>query len=377
MRNSSGVSRLLIVSGSRADYGLLETLHREAMVRTDCLSELVRLAPSQPYRFLSRDLVGSAARENFARGESRVLEFVSDAIETSSQLIGSFHPDVVVVLGDRIEILAPCIAATVWRIPVAHFCGGDVGAGTIDNLIRSAVSKLAHLHFVTHEEAARRVTELGEDPSRIFNVGSLAVDGWQRRMVLNREQVLSELGFTSLDRFCLVTCHPCALDEKPDSEVISVLREMIREITENGRKVVLTLPNLEVRSREFESGLKLIAEDDPHRAVVVTNELGHTRYLAYLEYADFILGNSSSGLYEAPLARKPTINIGFRQRGRSHGDSVIHCSWDVLEIREALRALEDCDFAFTYPYGVGGTASRALDLMIRKTPEVDLEKKPK
>jgi len=370
--------KVCVVTGTRADYGLLRWVMAEIAADPDLELQLVATGMHLAAEF------GSTWREIEADGFriDRKLEMltasdgpVGTAKSMGLGLIGmadvlaELQPDLLLLLGDRFEIFAAAAAALPARVPVAHLHGGESTAGAIDEAFRHSITKMSHFHFVATEEYRRRVIQLGEDPARVFLVGGLGIDNLRRLRLLDREQIQSQLGITLGSRSLLVTFHPATLSSAaPQAEMAELLAALapLKDTT-----LVFTLPNADSGGRALAAQVRefAAARDGAHCFA----SLGQLRYLSLLAQVDAVVGNSSSGLTEAPSLGIPTIDIGDRQRGRIAAESVIHCLPERDSIAAALeRALspafrETCRHARN-PYDHGGAsdkvvaALRALDL---------------
>jgi UDP-hydrolysing UDP-N-acetyl-D-glucosamine 2-epimerase len=293
------------------------------------------------------------------------------ALRGVGEAIADAHPDCVLVLGDRYEILCAVSAAVVARIPVAHLCGGDVTEGAMDDAIRHAITKLASLHFVTNAASAARVAQLGEADERIFNVGSTGIDRMLDMPLMPRAELLENVGLGSADRFFLVTFHPATLSQDSLAECRAML-SALEGFPEHG--LLFTGSNADPGARAIDAEVRAFCSDRDN--AVFHETLGSGRYFSALAHADAVIGNSSSGLYEAPSFKIPTVNIGDRQKGRLRAASVIDCSAQPDAISEAIaRALHlDCS-AVLNPYGDGRAAKRIADALERQANPALLARK--
>jgi UDP-N-acetylglucosamine 2-epimerase (non-hydrolysing)/GDP/UDP-N,N'-diacetylbacillosamine 2-epimerase (hydrolysing) len=268
------------------------------------------------------------------------------------------QPDLLVLLGDRFEILAAAQAALVAKIPVAHIAGGDVTEGAFDDAIRHSITKMSHLHFVTNAAAAARVRQLGEDPRFIFNVGSPGLDTIARTALLPRAELEAAIGFSLRERNLLVTFHPATLDAASSSaQLVEVLRAL--DALGSGFGVVFTKCNADTEGLTLNRMIAGYVEKRPHCRLF--DSLGQQKYLSVMSQVDALVGNSSSGLYEAPSLRKPAVNIGDRQKGRLRAASVIDCAPEAAAIERAIRAALQLDCSgVRNPYGDGNSAPRIV-----------------
>jgi UDP-hydrolysing UDP-N-acetyl-D-glucosamine 2-epimerase len=281
-----------------------------------------------------------------------------------AEALARLRPDVVVLLGDRFEILAAAQAALLLGIPIAHIHGGEVTEGSIDEPMRHAITKMSSLHFTAAEPYRKRVIQLGEDPDRVFNVGSLGVDNIERLELLARGdlEVALERGLPS--PLILCTYHPVTTRSEAWAGMEAVL-EALEGIPE--AHVVFTRPNSDTGGREINRAIDEFVRRNPERTAVFVS-LGPVRYLSLLREADVVLGNSSSGIIEAPAAGVPTVDVGERQRGRLRADSVIDAREDASEILRALRRALSPEFRANAArcrswYGRGGSSRKICEVL--------------
>jgi len=358
------------VTGSRAEYGLLYWLIKEIQADPGLELQIIvtgaHLSPEHglTYQTIVADgfkidakvemLLSSDTPVGIAKSIGLGVIGFADALE-------HVKPDILVLLGDRYEILAVAQAALIAKTPVAHIAGGDTTEGAFDEAIRHSITKMAHLHFVTNVDAAARVRQLGENPAHIFNVGSPGLDFIKRMTPLGRGELESALDFRFLERNLLVTFHPVTLEnESADLQ----FRELSKALEMLGGDIgiIFTKPNADTDGRAIAKLMDDYVATHPNARAYTS--LGQLRYLSLMAVVDAVVGNSSSGLYEAPSFGKPTVNIGDRQKGRLRASSVIDCVASAESIRTAIvRALAtDCAGAMN-PYGDGNSSVRIKDCL--------------
>ena len=378
--------KICVVTGTRAEFGLLQWLMEAIDDHTELDLQLVatgmHLSPEFGSTFHEIEEAGLKIDEKV---EMLLSSDTGVAISKSTGLgiIGfadvfdRLKPDMVVVLGDRFEIFAAASAATFAGIPIAHLHGGEITEGAFDEALRHSVTKMSHLHFVAAEPYRQRVVQLGEVPDRVFNVGGLGVDAIRRTKLMARSDLEASLGLKFEKRNLLVTFHPVTL-EGP-SKSAEQLRELLTVLSElKETALIITLPNADSGGRELAGILKAFAKKQKN--IWVFESLGQLRYLSCLSNVDGVIGNSSSGLTEAPSFKIGTINIGDRQTGRLKADSVISCEATAKSIRSALAKLYSTAFQASLtnvrnPYG-DGQAVEAIVEILSKYPLNNILKKP-
>lgn len=366
-------SSICVVTGSRAEYGLLrwvmEGIRSSSRLRLQVIATGMHLAPAfgLTYRDIEEDgfnldrkidiLLSSDTPAGLSKSMGLGLIAFGDAI-------AELRPDLMLVLGDRFEILPAVAAALVARLPVAHVHGGELTEGAIDDAIRHSITKMSHLHFVAAEEYRRRVVQLGEPEDRVFVVGGLGIDNIVRLPLLDREALEAALEFKLGHRNLLVSFHPATLEEGSPSEQMSELLAALDSLSET--HLVFTMPNADSGGRAIAAMIEEFVRRHPHSRVFTS--LGQRRYLSCIRHMDGVVGNSSSGLIEAPSFRKGTVNIGTRQRGRLKAGSIIDCAPDRAAIATALQELYSPRFqarlkTVRNPYGEGGAAEKVVDVL--------------
>lgn len=360
---------LAAVSGSRADWGLLSMPLRRLREAEGVTVSLIltgqhlaageesSLSQIERDHFVPVACVDIDTSDDSAAGITRSTSLAIAGIGAS---LAQLKPDLLMILGDRYEIFASAAAAACQSIPVAHLCGGDVTEGALDDALRHAITKLSHVHFVTNAEAARRVGQMGEDPANIHCVGSPGLDRIRQTPLLSREKLFASVGLVPRRRNLLVTYHPVTLDDNPLAEASEVMRALDRLGPEVG--IIFTGANADRGGKGIDTLVAQFVAEHDH--AVAHRTLGGQRYYSAIAHTDAVVGNSSSGLYEVPSFRKPTVNIGDRQKGRLRASSVIDCEGQtdvIVQAVEAAFAL-DCSGAVN-PYGDGHTSERIVAVL--------------
>lgn len=374
--------KICVVTGSRAEYGLLYWLMKgiqdDGDLQLQVIATGMHLSPEfgSTWRVLEDDGFPIDAKvEMLLSSDSPVgiAKSMGLGVIGCAEAIDRLRPDLLVLLGDRFEILAAAQAALVARVPVAHIAGGDTTEGAFDEAIRHSITKMAHLHFTTNEAASRRVRQLGEDPARVYTVGSPGIDQIRRLKLLNRAELEESMGFAFREKNLLVTFHPVTLDSTPAAVQFRELLEALDGLgAETG--LIFTKPNADTDGRTIIAMIDDFVAARPNAAAYTS--LGQLRYLSAIAQVDAVVGNSSSGLYEVPSFGKPTVNIGDRQKGRLQAASVVNCRPVAAEIAAAIaRALRE-DFSGTVnPYGDGESSTRILNIIKQVAEPRELLKK--
>lgn len=359
--------KICVVTGTRAEYGLLKPLMKKIQTDNALILQLIatgmHLSPEfgLTYEAIEQDGFAIDAKiEMLLSSDTAVGITKSMGVATISfaDVLDRLRPDIMVVLGDRYEILAAAQAAMVARIPIAHIHGGEATEGLIDEAIRHSVTKMSHIHFVATDTYRQRVIQLGENPDRVFNVGALALDTISQMNFLTRDQLENELNFQFGHVNFLVTYHPVTLSHEGASAATLALLEALDAFPNS--KIIFTKPNADTGGRIIAKLIDEYAAKQPKRVSVFTS-LGQLRYFSIVRQVNVVIGNSSSGIIEVPAFRKPTVNIGDRQRGRIRAATVIDCTETALDIAAAIKkalSAEFLKFADTMenPYGKGNAA---------------------
>jgi GDP/UDP-N,N'-diacetylbacillosamine 2-epimerase (hydrolysing) len=366
--------KVCVITGSRAEYGLLRWVMQEILDDPELTLQVVATGMHLSPEF---GMTYKAIEDDGFRIDRKVEMLLSSdtsvAVTKSMGLgiigfgdvLGELSPDLVMVLGDRFEIFSAAQAAMILQIPIAHLAGGDNGHGTYDNIIRHCITKMASLHFVTHMEAYHRVIQLGENPQRVFCYGATSVDNFRKLNLLSRKELERELDISLEKKYFLVTFHPLTMDSsESETQLKALLNVLSSYVCSGAYLVIFTKSNADNGGRAINSIIENFVQN--HDECYLFDSLGQVRYLSALKHAYMVIGNSSSGVYEAPYMNIPTVNIGSRQLGRPAPTSVLHCEPNESSI---LRAIEDAQFLnfkeVEMLYG-DGAASRKI---IRKVKE--------
>jgi GDP/UDP-N,N'-diacetylbacillosamine 2-epimerase (hydrolysing) len=364
--------KICVVTGTRAEYGLLRWVMQGIKDDFDLELQIIatgmHLSPEfgLTYKTIEADgfdidrkvemLTSSDTPVGIAKSMGLGLIGFADAL-------GQLNPDLVIVLGDRFEIFAAVSVAMVAKVPVAHLHGGEATEGAFDESIRHAITKMSHLHFTATEEYKNRVIQLGEQPHRVFNVGAIGIDNIKKTPLLSRKDFEKSIDFKLNKKNILITFHPATLEKSTSQEQFKNLLQVVDGYEDT--HLIFTKTNSDTDGRVINQMIDTYVEDHGHKAVRFTS-LGQLRYLSAMQYVDAVVGNSSSGLIEAPSFRIGTINIGDRQRGRLKAKSVIDCNNSVEAIHSAFDKLFSLSFQkqlqdVKNPYGSGGAAIKVVE----------------
>ena len=366
--------RICVLTGSRAEYGLLKWIMAE--VESDPALELQVIATGahlEPkfgltVQSIEADGFPIAAKVSMDLADNSavgVARSTARCITGTAEAFLRLEPDIAVVLGDRYEILAIASAATLACVPIAHIHGGELTEGAIDEAIRHAVTKMARLHFVSTESYRCRVIQLGERPDRVFNVGALALDSLERLELLDLPAFRAATGIPLPDGFFMVTYHPVTLDKTQMSRAVDELMSALDRFPD--RPILITGVNADPGGDHLRDVFSRYAATRPAH-VYFRESLGQKLYLSAVKHCSAVIGNSSSGLIEAPLLGIPTVNLGDRQRGRLRAASVIDCPEMSDAIENAIQKVLDPGFLSGFDrsatlYGKAGAAARIRDVL--------------
>jgi GDP/UDP-N,N'-diacetylbacillosamine 2-epimerase (hydrolysing) len=365
--------KICIVTGARSEYGLLrwamEGIQKSSLLQIQIIATGMHLSPEfgRTIDVIEEDGFYVNHRVEMLLSSDSVVGVTKSfglAVIGFADALSELKPDLLLVLGDRYEILAASTAATLARIPIAHIHGGELTEGLIDEAIRHSITKMSHLHFVATDVYRKRVIQLGEDPNRVIVTGGLGIDNILRLQLLSRTELEVALEFKLRRRNLLVTFHPVTLEPENSGDQLDKLLTVLGSLKDTG--LIFTMPNAEAESHILIK--KIVSFCDFHSNAKFYKSLGQLKYLSCIKYFDGVVGNSSSGLLEVPSFKKGTVNIGDRQKGRLSASSVIHCSPKREEIEDAIARLFSEDFKSSLsstinPYGTGGSSDVIVEVL--------------
>ncbi|QSX39724.1 UDP-N-acetylglucosamine 2-epimerase [Shewanella cyperi] len=367
--------RICVVTATRAEYGLLRPLLDEILADNDLSLQLVvtgtHLSPEFGYTI--KDIVADGypitkkvemlLSSDSAVGVSKSMGLTQIAF---ADVFEELRPEILLVLGDRYELLPIVLAANIARIPVAHLNGGELTEGVMDEIFRHAITKLSQLHFTAIEDYRRRVIQMGEAPERVFTVGEAGLDNIRRMNFMDRPQLEQSLGRPLLSRNLIITYHPDQHDNLAAIEAnFHLLLTALDELKDT--LLIFTKANSDIGGRQINAMIDAYVAKHEDKALSFTS-LGQLRYLSLLKYVDAVVGNSSSGIVETPSFGLPSINLGTRQQGRIRAASTLDVAFDPKELRTALAKVLNENFRATLkevsnPYDQGGTSCKIKQII--------------
>ena len=378
--------KICIATGTRADWGLLSGIAKALNSRPDVRLQIVATNMhlseryGATYREIERDglhidrRVPMPTDSDSAHG---TVVAMSECMRGFADAFEALRPDLLIILGDRYEMLAVASAALIFRIPVAHIAGGTVSEGAYDDAIRHSITKMSHLHLTETEECRRRVIQLGENPARVFNTGAIGIYNILHTDYMTREELEADLGTPVPEQSLFVTFHPATLDVVPPREQCANLLRALD--ARRDYKVFFSYPNNDTSGRVIIDMIEQYVAGHPGKAYVRPN-YGQRRYLSMLRLMTAVVGNSSSGIVEVPSMHIPTLNIGVRQNGRQRAASVVDCGVTLEEIARGLdRVLSPAEREkarrVQNPYEQPDTLQRIVDVVCT-TPLTGITIKP-
>lgn len=379
------MKKICVVTGTRAEYGLLRPLikriNEDNQLELQIIATGMHLSPEfgSTYKEIEND--------GFNIDEKIEILLSSDTPVGISKSIGlgiigfadvfeRLKPDMIIILGDRYEVFAAASAAMVSRIPIAHLHGGETTEGAIDEAIRHSITKMSYLHFTSTEKYRQRVIQLGEDPERVFNVGAIGIESIKELKLLNKSELEKSISFKLDKKTALVTFHPVTLENNTSKKQFKELLNALDKFKD--LKIIFTKANSDTNGRIINSMIDEYVYSNKNRTIAFTS-IGQLRYLSAMKYIDLVIGNSSSGIIEAPSFNVPTINIGDRQKGRTQAQSIINCKpikqdiyYSIIKAlsEKFINSIKDA----SNPYG-NGVVSKKILMRIKESLNTGIELK--
>jgi len=375
------IKKICIVTGTRAEFGQLSWLIDKINTDPEFTLQLIVTGMHLSPEF------GSTFNEIIDAGyiitKKIEIQLSSDSSIGISKSMGlaqisfadafdQLKPDLVVILGDRTEMLAIASSALVFGIPIAHIHGGEITEGVYDNSIRHAITKMSSLHFTSTEIYRNRVIQMGEDPKSVFNVGALAIESVLNLKLFTREEFEKSINHKLFSKNLLITFHPVTLENNSACEQFTQLLEALDELKDT--LLIFTKPNSDKDGRIIIQLIDEYVQIHSKKAIAFTS-LGQQRYLSAIPLMDAVVGNSSSGIMEVPALNIPTINVGDRQKGRIMGPTIFNCEPEKEAISKTINKAYQFDksIRWDHPYGKGNTSSQILEIL-KNTGKINLKK---
>lgn len=378
--------RICIATGTRADWGLLSPIAQALNKRDDVDLKIIatNMHLSEEYGSTWKEIENDGLKIDWrvkmksdADTRKDTVLAMSECMAGMAEALADLQPDLLVILGDRYEMLATASAALILRIPIAHIAGGAISQGAYDESIRHAITKMSHIHLTETERYRKRVIQLGENPEHVIYTGAIGVYNIMHTQYISREQLERELNLTLSDRLILATFHPATLDEMPPQQQCKNLLAALDRHPDY--QTIFTYPNNDSEGRIIIQLIESYRRRHPER-VAVFPSLGMRRYLSMLHCATAVVGNSSSGIVEVPSIGIPTLDIGIRQMGRTAAPSVLHCGVSEEEIVDGLETVLSSSFRMIAksaenPYYLPDTLEKMVDAIVN-TPLDNIIIKP-
>jgi UDP-hydrolysing UDP-N-acetyl-D-glucosamine 2-epimerase len=372
------MKKIAVFTGTRAEYGLLYWLMRDIESDEEFVLQLLvsgsHLSPEfgMTYKEIEKDGFAIDDRVEMILSSDTpvgVAKSMGIGMLGYAESLSRLKPDALVILGDRFEALAVAQTALILRIPIVHLHGGEITEGAYDDSIRHAITKLSYLHGTSTETYRRRVIQMGEAPERVYNVGAIGLDHLKRTLLMDRAELSSALGFSLTEKYFVITYHPVTLGKNSSEHVIRNLLSALNSFPDY--RAIITYPNADDGGREIIPVIQNFARINPVRVLAVES-LGQVKYLSAIKNASAVVGNSSSGIIEAPAFDVPTVNVGDRQKGRLAAKSVLNCGENKHEIESAIsRAIQQSykipGEKIINPYGYGESSAKVIQ-MLKKLP---------
>ena len=371
--------KICVVTSTRAEYGLLYWLLKEIKADSELKLQLIvtgmHLSPEfgLTYKEIEKEFKIDKKIEILSSSHTSldICAEMARVYEKFAPALAELKPDILVLLGDRYEIFGVAGVASIMQIPIAHIHGGETTQGAFDEAFRHSITKMSHIHFAATNEYANRIIQLGEEPSRVFNIGGTSIENIKKLNLLNKDEFEKSIKFKLAKKNILITFHPATLENSGAREQFNELLNALDELEETN--FIFTKANSDTDGDVINKMIDEYVSKNPQKAVTFAS-LGQLRYLSAIKFVDIVLGNSSSGLLEVPSFKKATINIGDRQKGRARASSVIDVRPDKEEILAAIKRAYSKEFEQTLkdtinPYD-GGNPSKK---MVKILKEIKLE----
>ena len=385
MKKSNHKKKICIFTTSRADYGLLRTFIKKISHNLKFNSYVIATGShlekknNYTYKEIEQDGIKIFAKINLSIKNDTakcISKSIAIGLVSFNKVLEKINPDLIIILGDRFEILPICYSALFLNIPIAHFNGGESTEGSTDELIRHSVTKLSHLHFPANKIYSNRIINMGESPNRVFNVGGTSIDNIKNTKLLSKKYLEKFLNFRFKEKNFLITYHPATLNPTKSLWELKNLLKVLLKYKKYG--LIFTGTNIDIKSNKIKK--MIINFIKKNKNSIFIESMGSTRYISSMRLCDIIIGNSSSGILEAPFFKKPVVNIGDRQKGRLKAKNIISCDGSLKSINKSLEKCLNSKFIesikkFKNPYGNGNASIKAINIIEKINFNKILEKK--
>jgi UDP-hydrolysing UDP-N-acetyl-D-glucosamine 2-epimerase len=367
---------IAVFTGTRAEYGLLYWILKGLELSNEVNLQLLvggtHLLPEfgKTIDYIEADGFTITEKLNFllpSDSSVALSKSMALALTQAAEAFEKHKPDLLVLLGDRCEAMALAQAALLARIPIAHIHGGELTEGAIDDALRHSITKMSHLHFAATKQYCQRIIQMGEQPKQVFNVGAPGLDNIRKLSLLSKQELARSLGFDISNPYFLLTYHPVTLDADGGRKALQNLLVALAQFPDY--QILITYPNADTFGRELVNLLETFSDGQSSR-VYLTQSMGQKRYLSAMKHCAAVIGNSSSGIIEAPSFKVPSVNIGSRQKGRLQAVSTVNCDETTDAIVTAMHYALSQPFAqqcckSINPYGDGETSERITETLIK------------
>ena len=371
--------KILFFTGSRADYGILKPLIKEiikknyADIKIAAAGQHFSKTFGNTYKQILKDKIKINYKSKISLKKTNlnyIFKYLSESLLDYYKILNKMKPDLVVILGDRYEVFCFAIASYLLNIRIAHLHGGELTYGAFDDGLRHAITKLSDFHFVSHRVYKKRVIQLGENPKRVFDVGALAMDNINKKNIYSKKFLLKKFDIKTNKKLALVTFHPVT---KNNDNYKMQIKKFLDALKEVDYYYIFTYNNSDTLGKDFIK--KIMKFSNIHKNSKVFKTLGTKLYLSFIKHSDLVVGNSSSGIYEAPALKTVTLNIGNRQQGRIFGSSIINCKNETKEIANKLKKIYNKEIKVNfqnlfYKNNVSGIITHEIKKIIKKKLEV-------
>lgn len=381
------MKKICVITGTRAEYGLLkpviEKINKDEELELALIATGAHLSPEFGLTYKEIENDGYVIDKKIemllsADTPGSIVKSMGVEMIGFADAFAEVKPDMIIILGDRYEMLTAASAAMIYRIPIAHIHGGETTEGAIDEAIRHAITKMSYLHFAAAEVYRNRIIQLGESPERVFNVGALGVENIKTVKLLDKNILENSINFKINENTVMVTYHPVTLEKESSAQQFGNLLYVLENRPE--WNIIFTKANSDTDGRIINQMIDRFVAEHKNRSIAYMS-LGQIRYLSALKYCSMVIGNSSSGIIEVPSFHIPTVDIGDRQRGRAASGSVIRCGTDAEDIDDALRKAVRDDFRQNIkneknPYEGENTSLKTVNIIKRFLQDgIDIKKK--